>query len=306
MEQPFSASALAREVVLLLLTLAAGVVVVAAIVFLPEWLGRGAAPGFAGFRTYLGAVGEYLGGLLRGELGVNARGRTVNGELFEAARRSMELLGISFVCALALGLAWGAGLAATRGRPLGGLFFALTSALISLPTFTLLLLLGETVARITLNTGVRLAYVQGYGLDGHLILPVTVLSLRGGAYVATAVQAAQEHVMAQDYITAARARGLGGLDLWRRQVLPALRLPLLGAALGAARVLVGAMVIVDFIFAWGGLGRKMLSLTTEGIIATSNGGVAAGAGVLLLLLFVVVDTVGRIIARGAVPQGGAE
>lgn len=301
-DQPAPATALAREALLLILTAALGAVAVAAIVFLPVWIGR--ADG--AFGAYLGAIGDYLGGLLQGRLGVNARGRTVNAELAQATRRTLELLATSFLCAMALGLAWGAGLASARRGPARALLFGLSGAIISLPSFTVMLLLAEAVATTTLRTGVRLAYVQGYGLDGHLILPTAVLGLRGAAYVARAAQVAQEEIMAQDYIRAARARGLGGLGLWRRHVLPALRLPLLGAALGAVRVIVAGMVIVDFMYGWGGLGRRLLSINAEGVVSAGNSGVAAGAAIILLLLFVLIDAVGRLLVRGALPQSGAE
>lgn len=305
-EQISPAPAVAREALLLLLTVAAGAVVVAALVFLPVWTGRGGSPEPGGFGRYVEAVGGYLGGLLRGELGVNARGRSVNDELLVATRRTLELLAASFVCAMLLGLAWGAALAGLRRGPVAALLFGLSTAVISLPTFTVMLLLAEAVATTTMRTGVRLAYVQGYGLDGHLILPTLVLGLRGGAYVARAAQVAQEEIMAQGYITAARARGLGGFGLWRRHVLPALRLPLLGAALGATRVIVAGMVIVDFMFGWGGLGRKLLAVNAEGVVSASNASVAAGAAVILLVFFVLIDAVGRLLIHGALPHAGAE
>lgn len=300
------AAAIAREALMLLLTLAAGAVAVAAIVFLPVWLGRSFDPSPASFQSYIGAIGDYLGGLLQGRLGVNARGRTVNDELLQATRRTLELLAVSLAVAIALGLAWGAALAALRRGPAAALLLGLSTVVVSLPSFTVMLLLAEAVATITLRTGVRLAFVQGYGLDGHLILPTAVLAVRGGAYIARAVQVAQEEIMAQDYIRAARARGLGGLGLWRRHVLPAMRLPLLGAALGAVRVIVAGMVIVDFMYGWGGLGRKLLSVNSEGVVAAGNAGVAAGAAVTLLLIFVLIDALGRLLIRGALPQGGAE
>lgn len=305
-EQRTPGTALAREALLLALTVAAGAAVVAALVFLPEWTGTSGSPAPGGFGRYVEAVWSYLTGLPQGRLGVNARGRSVNDELVEATRRTLELLATSFALAMAIGLAWGAGLASMRRGPLAAALFGLSTAVISLPTFTVMLLLAEAVATTTLRTGVRLAYVQGYGLDGHLILPTLVLGLRGAAYVARAAQVAQEEIMGQDYIRAARARGLGGLGLWRRHVLPALRLPLIGAALGATRVIVAGMVIVDFMYGWGGLGRKLLAVNAEGVVRPSNAGVAAGAAVILLILFVLIDAVGRLLVRGALPQAGAE
>ena len=101
--------------------------------------------------------------------------------------------------------------------------------------------------------------MQGYGLDRHLILPAGVLVLRGAAYLARALEIAQDDVLRQDWVRAARAKGLGGFALWRRHVLPALRLPALGMLLGMLRVMVGAIVIVDYIYGWGGLGQRMLA-----------------------------------------------
>ena len=305
-DRPAPASAVAREALLLLITLAVGALVVTAIVFLPVWFGRSFDPSLESFQRYLAAMGNYLGGLLQGRLGVNPRGRPVNDELLQATRRTLELLVTSMAAALALGLAWGAALATIRRGRTAALLLGLSTVVISLPSFTMMLLLAEAVATITLRTGVRLAYVQGYGLDGHLILPTAVLAVRGGAYIARAVQVAQEEIMGQEYIRAARAKGLGGFDLWRRHVLPALRLPLLGATLGAVRVIVAGMVIVDFMYGWGGLGRKLLSVNSEGVVAAGNAEVAAGAAVILLLIFVLIDAVGRLLIRGAVPQSGAE
>lgn len=136
-----STSELAREVLLVLATLVVGAVLVAALLFLPLWPGRDFEPTFDSFGRYLARVGSYLGGLLRGELGTNARSRSANPELFEAARRSLELLAVSLVVALVLGLAWGALLATVRRGPLAALLLGLSSVLISLPSFTVMLLL---------------------------------------------------------------------------------------------------------------------------------------------------------------------
>lgn len=292
------ARALAREALMLLITLAAGAVLVAALVFMPLLFARNGPPNAANLGPYLQAIGDYLSGLAQGNLGTNARGRPVGGEVLEAARRTLELLAVSTLVALPLGLAWGGLLASVRRGPWGALLFGLSTIMISLPSFVAVLFLGEAVATITLRTGVRLAYVQGYGLDGHLILPTTVLAARGAAFIARSLQVAQEQIMAQDWIRAARAKGLGGLSLWRRHVLPALRLPLLGAALGAVRVIVAGTIIVDYLYNWGGLGRKLLQVTSGGIVSAASTGAAAGAAVMLLVFFVALDALGRLLLRG--------
>lgn len=309
------ARAVAREALLLALTLALGVVLVALIIFFPRavldqaplaGVGARQSVGLAEVLRYLAIARDYVGGLLHGNLGVNARGQPLSRTLMPALRRTLELLAVSGAVAVPLGLAWGALLASARRPAVRAALFGINTLLSSLPTFVIMILTIEAVANLTLRTGVRLTYVQGYGLDRHLILPVAVLSLRGAAYMARSLQVAQEEILRQDWIRAARAKGLGGAALWRRHVLPALRLPLLGSVLGMIRVVVGGLVIVDYLYNWNGLGSQMLMST--GAIASrgSNDQLAAGAAVLLVCLFVAIDALGRLVLRYADPraQGG--
>jgi ABC-type dipeptide/oligopeptide/nickel transport system permease component len=264
--------------------------------------------GLSGWLVYLADIRDYTVGVFTGNLGVDRRGASLNRNLMPAARRTLELLAISIAAAVPLGLAWGGLLASVR-RPLPrAVLFGLNTLLNSLPTFMIAFLAIQAVATITLRTGVRLTYVQGYGLDGHLILPAGALALRGAAYMARAIQVAQEDILQQDWVRVARAKGLGGLALWRRHILPALKLPVLGSALGMMRVVVGGLVIVDYLYNWGGLGTAMLR--SVGLLAGvgSNEQLTAGAAALLVILFVAVDLLGRLALRRADPRlrGGSE
>jgi peptide/nickel transport system permease protein len=127
------------------------------------------------------------------------------------------------------------------------------------------------------------------------------LVVRGAAYLARALQFAQQDVLGQDWIRAARARGLGGLVLWRRHVLPALRLPLVGMLLGMLRVMIGSIVIVDYIYGWGGLGQRMLNFRPFAV-ASADTSVSITAALSLVVLFVVVDAIGQLGLRYADPR----
>ena len=284
------------EAIALALTIVASIALVALLIFAPRaFLGD-----HASFAIYLSSVRDYLLQLLQGDLGQDARG-PVSRDLLPAARRSLELLGVSLAAGLLLGLVWGALLASVRRRLPASLLFGLSTLLISMPTFVVILLVIEAVATLTLRTGVRLALVHGYGLDQHLVLPTAVLALRGAAYMARGIQVAQEEILRQDWIRAARARGLGGLALWRRHILPALRLPLLGSALGMLRVMVGGLLIVDYIYGWGGLGGRMLRVSAAGV-AAANDRRALGAAVLFVLFFIGVDLLERLALRRVDPR----
>jgi ABC-type dipeptide/oligopeptide/nickel transport system permease component len=84
-------------------------------------------------------------------------------------------------------------------------------------------------------------------------------------------------------------------------VLPALWLPLLGIVLGMLRVMVGGVVIIDYMYAWGGLGRRMLNFNPFEL-ATANTTVSISAALVLVVLFVVVDALGQLALRYADPR----
>ncbi|SRR6266508_2106332 len=295
------AATLLRETIGLLLTLALSSLLVALIVFAPyAFIGNFARPG-QGWSDYMTAIGDFFAGLARGRLSDSAHNEVVWSNLLTSARRSAELIGVSLAIALPLGVGWGALLASARRRTARALLFGLNTLVMSLPSFAIMLLAMESVANLTLHTGIQLTYVQGYGLDRHLLLPAGVLALRGAAYLARGFQIAQEDILRQDWIRAARARGLSGVALWRRHVLPALRLPAIGIVLGMLRVLINGLIIIDYIYGWGGLGRRMLTFDISGYDAVSNSS-SAGAALVLVIGFVVVDALGQVSLRYVDPR----
>ncbi|MBC8163530.1 MAG: ABC transporter permease subunit [Roseiflexaceae bacterium] len=252
--------------------------------------------------TYVGAVADYFHGLFSGNLVGAAttpnKRKLMSKQIVDSGRRSLELLGVSLAASLVLGLGWGVLMDATRGRGLGALLFGLNMIALALPSFLIILLLISTVADITQRTGVRLAYTQGYGFDRHLLVPVAALALRGGAYFAQAVALAQNEVSRHEWMTVARAKGLGGLRLWWQHTRPLLYLPLLGGALGTLRVLVGSMILVEYLYNWTGLSKLLLQINNLGIPTYKPEPVEVGAAVILVLFFVITDALGRLALWG--------
>jgi ABC-type dipeptide/oligopeptide/nickel transport system permease component len=295
------AATLLRETIGLLLTLALSSILVAMIVFAPyAFIGDFSRPA-QGWSDYLAAIGNFFAGLARGRLSDSAQNSLVWSNLLTSARRSGELIGVSIAIALPLGIVWGGLLASARQRVARALLFGLNTLVMSLPSFAIMLLSMESVANLTLRTGIQLTYVQGYGIDRHLILPAGVLGLRGAAYLARSFQIAHEDILRQDWIRAARARGFSGVALWRHHVLPALRLPALGIALGMLRVLINGLIMIDYIYGWGGLGRRMLTFDIGSFDTVSNSS-ADGAALVLVIGFVIIDALGQVSLRYADPR----
>ena len=105
--------------------------------------------------------------------------------------------------------------------------------------------------------------IAGYGSGGldrlyHLVLPATTLAMLGIAMYARVMRSELVDVLGEDYIRTARAKGLSERAVVLRHGLRNALGPLItliGLDLG---VLLGGAVIVEYIFAWPGLGREAL------------------------------------------------
>ena len=225
-------------------------------------LGEAAAPSdIAELRTRLGLdrpllvqYGEYLGGLLRGDLGISFRwntpvGREIGSRLANTVQLALAAMTVAVLIAIPLGV-----LAALhRGRGIDQA--AMTASLIgiSMPNFWLGPLLALVFA-------VELGWlpVSGIGTLAHLVLPAVTLGAALAALLARMTRASLIDELRELYVIAARARGLSRA---RTVVAHALRnslipvVTILGLQFGA--VLTGT-IITETIFAWPGVGRLLI------------------------------------------------
>jgi peptide/nickel transport system permease protein len=88
----------------------------------------------------------------------------------------------------------------------------------------------------------------------HMVLPWLVVGLASGAYFSLAVRALLEAELQQDYVRAARAKGVGERRIVRRHVLRNVAGPLLTLCVTNLGVLFSAAIFVETIFDLPGLG----------------------------------------------------
>ncbi len=195
---------------------------------------------------------DYCSGVvLRFDLGpsLKLQDYSVNEIIAETLPRSAFLGFLALSIALAFGLAAGIFAAIRRGGVLDSLVMTLAALGIAIPNFILAFLLILLFVFIW-----PILPAAGWGEIKHLILPALALGAPFGAQIARLSRTGMLEVLGQDYIRAARARGLGE----RRVILlHALRGALLPVAsyLGPASVgiLTGSLVI-EKIFAIPGMG----------------------------------------------------
>lgn len=219
--------------------------------------------------------GTYLAGMLRGDLGRSYRdGQPVLDVIATRLPRTMLLGAMALCFELVIGLGIGTLAALRRNRPLDTIAMSLAFVGISAPTFlTGLLFLQVFAFRLGLFP------VGGYGVDPvdrirHAILPAFTLAIVGAATYARMMRSEMIEALRQDYVRAARAKGLSPfrvvLHAFRNALLPIVTLIGLSVPL-----LVSGALVTETVFAWPGVGR----LAFESI---SNGDVPMILGVVLI------------------------
>ena len=204
---------------------------------------------------------RWLGGLMRGDLGVSVTHRVPVAQLLGPRIGATLLLGttstaLAWLLALALG-----SLAALRPGALADRFVsALQALLLALPEIVLALL------ALLLAAHVRWLPVGGLPVgEGpaetlrHLILPMAVLALGGLAGLVSHVRTEMAGALDAPAVRAARGHGLGRRRLLLHYVLPEAANPLIslfGFSFGA---LLSGSLVVEAVFSWPGLGPLLLA-----------------------------------------------
>jgi len=198
---------------------------------------------------------SYLGGVVRGDFGPSFRkpGRTVTEWILLRLPVSLEL-GIYGLCvALVLGLAGGLA-AALRPDSILDRTLNFASLLgICLPAF----LLGPLLV-LVFSLWLGWLPVAGWSTPAHKVLPSLTLGALYAAYLARLTRGSMLEVLGQDFIRAARARGLSEARVALVHALPGAMVPV-SAFLGPAIAgLFTGSFVVETIFFIPGLGREFV------------------------------------------------
>ena len=201
---------------------------------------------------------NYLGGLLRGELGTSyILKQPVAGVITEQLAPTVVLtltaLVLSWVIAVAVTL-----LTAHRSRWLSSIGSGLESFLAALPQYWL-----GIVLLVVFAFQLRLLPVVGDSGPEGLVLPALTLALPLAGYLGQVTRDEFSSAMEQPFAVSARARGMSDWAVrWRHALRHALLpgLTLSGWALGS---LFSTAVIVESVFARPGLGRLLVDAVTS-------------------------------------------
>ena len=205
-------------------------------------------------RPLLEQYGAFLRGLVKGDLGTSLRtGMPVTDQIVERMPATFELAAAAMLVAIAFSMPLGIVAAVRRGTAVDHAAMTLSLTGVSVPNFWLGPLLAIVFA-------VELGWlpVSGRGTWAHLVLPAISLGAALAAILARMTRATMLEELREQYVQAARARGVSRArailrHAFRNSLIPVVTL--VGLQFGA--VLTGA-VITETIFAWPGIGRLLI------------------------------------------------
>jgi peptide/nickel transport system permease protein len=197
---------------------------------------------------------RFISRAITGDLGrsITSR-RPVVDLIMDVAPQTIELAVAAMSLALAIGIPLGVLAAVYRNTWVDRIAMLVSIAGVSVPQFWLALLL-------LFFFSFQLGWVPATGVGGfrRLILPAIVLGYGAASVFARMVRSSMLEVLSQDYITAARGRGVNRFSLITRHALRNAIVPVVTVIGLQVGWLLGGAVITETVFARPGIGRLLV------------------------------------------------
>ncbi|MGH8791543.1 MAG: ABC transporter permease [Stackebrandtia sp.] len=237
---------------------------------------------------------DYLWGLVNGDFGNTLSRITVLEKIGHHLPWTLFSVGLALLISVAVGLVLGMIMAYLRGGIFDQVTSAIGSVLHSIPNYLLafiivsiggvqLGLFSYHEMRGTYTSGVQPGFNMEFIQDAmfHATLPVLTYVLATVGTWALIMKASTTQALGEDYVTVARARGLGGGRVGSMYVGRNAVLPLVAQIATQAGFVVGGAIFVEKIFSYNGIG-----VTLYGAVADRD--YALVQGILLIITITVV------------------
>lgn len=245
-------------------------------------------------------IASYLGKLAQGDLGFSVvQSRPVLELILDRFGASLLLAVTALVIATLGGIGLGVLAAVRHGRPLDAAISVGSLLAYSVPVFWLGQLLVALFA-VRLHWlpagGMRTATGESGVLDvvRHLILPACTLATLLLALLVRLTRTAMVEALQEDYVTAARAKGLAESRVVLRHALRAALRPVVTVLTGYFGAVLTGAVLVETVFVWPGLGR----LVYDSVLARDTptlAGLLVFSAVVIFVANLLTDVVYRLL-----------
>jgi ABC-type dipeptide/oligopeptide/nickel transport system permease component len=226
---------------------------------------------------------HYLAGLLTGDLGESFHSSLkVSTAVFAALPNTAMLAAATMVTSTVVALLLGIGAALRQGSLLDRAVLVYVAFAQATPSFWLGVIL-------VLIFAVQLGWLPAVDFTGpaSFVLPVTTLAVMLTPILIRVVRQSFIDTLGEDYIRAARARGISQRRVLLVHTLKVASLPLVTLiGLQSGMILAGSYV-VEYIFNWPGIGKLVLDAVASRNFPMIQGGVLVAALVFVLVNFVV-------------------
>jgi peptide/nickel transport system permease protein len=252
---------------------------------------------------------RWLTDVVQGDLGYSiVSGRSIAEEVGPRLGPSLLLMVAAAVIAVFVGVPFGVASAVNQYGRLDYVLSALTIFLISTPTFVLGLV-ALYVFGVTLDwLPVGELFTFGRENDtldriAHLVMPAGILGLVNAALLMRYTRSAMLEVLASDYVTTARAKGLPGRIVLVRHALRNALIPVITVLAIILPELVAGAVITETVFNWPGLGQLSVKAANDRDPALLMGVIlivgitTLAASILADFAYTVVDPRIRYVSR---------
>jgi peptide/nickel transport system permease protein len=243
---------------------------------------------------------RWVGQLAQGNLGFSyINGRPIGELIVERVPATVQLMGVSLLISLLIGMALGMIAAVKKYSLLDYLLTVAGFAGLSVPVFFLGMVLVYVFA-------LRLGWfpTSGMGTIGeayslranllHLVLPALTLSLVRIPMFMRYTRASMLSVLGDDYVRTARAKGLLERTVLLRHVLRNALIPVITVVGVTLPVLFGGAIIVETIFQWPGIGLLYISAVSQRDIPLLMG-IALVSAVLVLASNLLADVAYAVV-----------
>jgi peptide/nickel transport system permease protein len=260
-------------------------------------LGPGHPPeDYAALRSELGLdqpvlqrYAEWLGNALTGDLGqsIIPPHAAVSDRIAAALPVSLELAALALAIALVVAVPLALLSAYQEGGLADRVIGAAVFAVLSIPSFLLGLLLimlfVDQLGWLPRSQWVRLTDSVSGNLS-HVILPAIVIALPEVALFTRILRNDLVRTLREDYVLAARAKGMGPRHIMMSEALRPSSFSLitvLGISLGT---LIGSTVIVEYLFSLPGMGTLVVTAASQGDFP-----MVQGAALVIATIYVVIN-----------------
>jgi len=256
-------------------------------IFDPDNTSRAALESYRQQWGYTGTVLDqylaYVASLLRGEFGFSTMAnRPALDVVMERLPATLQLVGLSALLMILVGLPVGTIAAMRAGSPLDRFVMSFSTVGFALPNFVLALGLI-----LLLSVNLHLLPSNGIGSWQNLVMPVLTIGLSKAAIFTRFVRSAILDTLRLQCVVSARARGLTEWQIFWRHIITNAVLPLVTIT----PLLVGAMVaagaVVESVFGWPGVGRLIVDAVAQRDLAVLQ--------MIIMLIAVVMITTNLIV-----------